>query len=203
MPLDSPKTILYLIRHGEPAPEFKDRFYGQLDVPLSERGIRQSHAVAERLASIPFDAIYSSDLQRAKLLADALGEKTNLPVREAALFRERNMGVLQGVNLEEFQLHHPEAYAEWRADRVYHKVEGGENWEDMQNRIVPAVQELVETFPSQRVALVSHAGVIRVLLAHVLGMPLSHIFQIVLDYACVNVVEFPQGDKPRVKMVNG
>src|SRR5690606_1687766 len=85
-------THLYLIRHGEPDECHKDCYYGQLDVELGEKGRAQSRAVAERLASVPFSAIYSSDLQRATYLAELLAEPRGLPVRQLAVFRERNMG---------------------------------------------------------------------------------------------------------------
>ncbi len=197
------KTTLYLIRHGEPAEAYQDRFYGQMDVPLSERGLEQSRRVAERLASVPFDAVYASDLERAGRLATMLAAPRDLPVRRLTVFRERSIGVIQGCTVEEFRERHPEAYRQWRAHRVFHRVDGGETWEDLYRRIVPAVEELVAAFPAQRIALVGHAGPIRVTLAHCLGMPLSRIFQILLDYGSVNVIEFPQGEAPRVRLING
>ena len=63
---------LYLIRHGEVAEEYRNSYYGQMDVPLSEKGLKQSEDVARRLSDIAFDAIYSSDLSRASVLASLL-----------------------------------------------------------------------------------------------------------------------------------
>ncbi|MBI3734899.1 histidine phosphatase family protein [Candidatus Sumerlaeota bacterium] len=203
MPAANSKTTLYMIRHGEPAEEFKGRFYGQMDVPLSDLGKKQSIAVAQRLSSIPFDAIYSSDLQRAGFLADTLAEPRDLPVRRLEVFRERHFGIMQGMTEEEMLEAHPERHKAWKENRFTGLVEGGENFDQLQQRILPAVQTLVEAFEGGRIALVAHGGPIRVVMARVLGMPIENIFQIVLDYACVNVIEYSHDGPPKVKLVNG
>lgn len=203
MPAETPKTTLYLIRHGEPDDGYHNKFYGQLDVPLSEKGKRQSVATAERLSGIPFFAVYSSDLQRAAFLADALSEARDLPVRQAAVFRERNLGSFQGLSEDEMRSKDPDQYALWKKDRVLHRCEGGENFDDLQKRVVPAIDSLVMNFQGHRIALVTHAGPIRVTLAHVLGMPLERIFNLTVDFANVSVIEYPLGGPPRVRMVNG
>lgn len=197
------KTVLYMIRHGETSEEFRGRYYGQLDVPLSERGRRQSEAVAERLQSIPFCSVYSSDLQRAKYLAEKLGETLELPVREASEFRERNMGIFQGLTPDEMAERHGPQFDLWKNDRAMHRIEGAENYEDLRERIVPAIKTLVSNFAGGRIALVCHAGPIRVALGHVLGMPLANVFNFTLDYACVSVIEFPAEGPPCVKLING
>lgn len=196
-------TTLYLLRHGEPEEQFKQVYYGQLDVPLSERGLRQTQALAERLSSVPFGVIYSSDLQRAGALADALAQPRDLPVRRLEVFRERSLGLLQGLTEQQMKERHPEVFENWFADRAFYRVQGGENFVDLRDRVVPAIQTLVESFPGQRIALACHAGPIRVLLAELLSMPLDRSFNFVLDYGAVNVIEFPASGAPRVKLVNG
>lgn len=199
----APPTLIYLLRHTEPEEEYHGVYYGQIDVPLSPRGFKQVQALAERLSGIPFNAVYSSDLQRAGLLADALAEPLDLPVRRLEVFRERSLGLLQGLTADQMRERHYDLYEKWFADRAYFRVDGGENFEDLQNRVVPAIQMLVESFQGRRVALATHAGPIRVLLAHVLGMPLDRSFNFTLDYGGVTVVEFPAHGTPQVKLVNG
>ncbi len=198
-------TTLYMIRHGETAEEQRGRLYGQLDVELSERGVRQSAAVAERLSGVPIHAIYSSDLTRAQVMAEALGAVHDLPVRTADVFRERSMGILQGLTHEEMEQREPEIYVAWKADKIRYRVAEGENFEDLRSRVVPAVLDLVASFAGHRIALATHAGPIRVMLAHALGMPLDCVYRFGLDFACVNVIEFgaDAGAPPIVKMVNG
>jgi broad specificity phosphatase PhoE len=196
-------TTLYLLRHPEPADDFRNVFYGQLDVPLSERGLLQARAIADRLADIPFAAVYSSDLQRAGVLADAIADPRDLPVRRLEVFRERSLGPLQGLTIEQMKERHREEFENWFADRAFYRVPGGENFEDLRDRVVPAARTLVESFPGRRIALACHAGPIRVLLADLLGMPLDRSLNLSLNYGSINVVEFPATGAPLVKLVNG
>lgn len=198
-----PPTTLYLIRHGEPAAEFKTCYYGDNDVPLSEKGMAQSREVAQRLASVPFDAVYSSDLERAGYLAERIAETRDLPVRRLAVFRERNHGVLQGLTIDQLERDHTEWFHKWKADRVFCRVPEAENFEDVQARVIPALMELVAAFAGRRVALVCHAGPIRAMLAHAIGLPLEHIFRLGVDYVGIHVIEYSDGHPPRLKLLNG
>lgn len=196
-------TSLYLIRHGEPEAEFLDSYYGQDDVPLGERGREQSRAVAQRLCGVRFDAVYASDLARAGYLADLLAEPLGLPVRRLAVFRERCMGILQGKSLEALERDHADLYGRWRADRVRFRVPEAENFEDLAARILPAVHELLAAFAGRRIALVGHAGPMRVILGEALGMPLDNIFRLGVDHASIHVIEYFQDGAPRVSLLNG
>lgn len=198
-----PPTTLYLIRHGEPATEFHEIFYGQMDVPLSERGQTQSREVAQRLSAVPIDAVYSSDLERAAFLADQIAEPRELPVRRLEVFRERNMGLMQGYTKEQLERDFAEDWGRFQADRIRYRVTEGESFEDLSGRIIPAVEELVASFPGRRVVLACHAGPIRVAMAHVLGFPLDHIFRLTVNYCGIFAVEFPEGAPPRVTLMNG
>jgi broad specificity phosphatase PhoE len=196
-------AYLYMIRHGKPDQLDMNGYYGQMDVELSEEGREQSRRLAERLSSVPFDAVYSSDLKRASELAAMLAEPRGLPVRQAAVFRERCMGVLQGIPRERLESEHADLYNRWRTDRVRFRVPEAENFLDLHERIVPAVLELAGSFAGRRVALVCHAGPIRVTVAHILGMPLDNIFRIEINYCGVFVLEFAPGEQARVTLMNG
>jgi alpha-ribazole phosphatase len=198
-----PPTRLYLMRHGEPDHDNLNRYYGEQDVPLGERGRRQSHALAERLRDVPLDAVYSSDLARAIYLAELLAEPRGLPVRCLAALRERRMGALQGCTAEEMERDHAEEYGRWRADRVNHRVPEGENFIDVAGRVVPVIEELAAAFRGRRVAVTTHAGPIRVAVAHALGLPLDNIFRITVNYCGLFVLEFPHDEPPCVTLMNG
>lgn len=169
-----------------------------MDVPLSEAGREHSRRVAERLAGIAYDAIYSSDLQRAVYLAESLARPRGLPVETDAIFRERDMGVLQGMHADRLEREQAELYRPWRADRVYHRVPESENFEDLRARIVPALEALARRHPGGRAALVCHAGPIRVMLAHVIGLPLEHIFRLTVAHGSVSIVEWPLAEPTRL-----
>lgn len=198
-----PPATLYLIRHGEVIPEMRDTFYGDLDVPLGERGWGQSLAVAERLADVPLEVVYASPLERAWKLAELLAEPRDLPVRRVENFRERHFGPFQAFSHEKLMAEHHGEYMAWKNNRVFHRVEGAENFEDLSARVIPAMEELVAAFGGKRIALVCHAGPIRVMLAHAMGLPLEHIFRMTVNFCSVNVIEFPAQGAPTVKLLNG
>ncbi len=196
-------TQLYLIRHAEIEAKYQGSNYGQLDVALSDKGKKMSAALAGRLSNIPFDVIYSSDLKRASYLANLLAEAGNLPVRCLKVLRERCFGELEGMQPEKFEGEQLEHWKKWGEDRVYYRVPGSETWEDLQKRIIPSVEELVESFRGRRIALICHGGPIRATLAWALGMPLANVYQIHQAYCAVNVIEFNTDMAPRVTLVNG
>lgn len=198
-----PATILYMIRHGQPEECHLNCYYGQMDVALSERGREQSRSVAERLSQVRLDAIYSSDLSRASYIAELLAEPRGLPVRRVEVFRERSMGRLTGLDRVALERDHAELYATWLADRIHFRMPEAENFEDLYERVVPAVLELVAAFPGKRIALACHAGPIRVMVARVLGMPLENIFRIDVAHGGIFAFEFPHKAHPRVKLMNG
>lgn len=192
-----------MIRHGEPEARYHNCYYGQMDVPLSERGRRQSREACQRLDGVRLDAIYSSDLQRAWFLAELLGADHKLPVRRLTELRERHMGRLQGLAADVLEREHGEIYRQWRADIVNYRCPEAENFIDLSGRVQPVIEELVAAFAGKRVAVVCHAGPIRVTLAQVLGMPLENIFRFDVNYCGIQVLEFPAGKPPRVTLVNG
>jgi len=90
--------LAYLARHGETDENLQHIVQGQLDTQLNAHGIRQAKRIAERLASISFDFVYSSDLARAKKTADLIFEqRPSVEVLMVADLRERYMGSLQGL----------------------------------------------------------------------------------------------------------
>lgn len=196
-------TTLYMIRHGEPDPQYHNCYYGQQDVPLSAVGLEQSRQACARLDGVALDAVYSSDLQRAAHLAELLAEARGLPVRRLVELRERHMGALQGIPVETLEREHAEVYQSWRADVINYRCPEAENFIDLHARIVPALEELVAAFPGKRLAVVCHAGPIRIALAHALGMPLENIFRLTVNYCGIHVIEYPAGKPPRVTLVNG
>ncbi len=200
---ETPPTSIYLLRHGEVEARYHKCYYGQMDVPLSERGERQSRELAQRLASVPFDVVYASDLARTGYLADRLSEPLGLPVRRLAVFRERNMGILQGLDPESLDPEQRRLFDQWRADRVHFRVPEAENFVDLRERVVPPLLELVAAYAGRRVALVGHAGTIRVMLAEAMGLPLENVFRLSVNLCSVNVVEFPKNGAPRVTLING
>ena len=160
-------TIL-LARHGETDWNAERRWQGHSDRPLNERGWAQARALAERLDATRLEAVYSSDLRRARDTATAVADRQGVELRMMPELREVDVGTWAGLTKADVEREHPEAFARWRAG--YAAWEDGETYEEMSERVVPAVLRIAETHPDAPVLVVSHGGCIRAIHAAALGL---------------------------------
>jgi broad specificity phosphatase PhoE len=161
-------TTLLLARHGQSDWNAERRWQGHADRPLSERGWLQAEALAERLADVDLDAVYSSDLRRTRETAAVIAERQELEVLELPELREVDVGSWSGLTRDEARERFPEAYARW--------LDGGPGWtdgetyEEMTARVLGAVWRIARSHADGRVLVVSHGGPIRAIHATALGM---------------------------------
>lgn len=162
-------ALLYLVRHGETDWNREDRWQGHHDQPLSALGRRQAAAAAGRLAGEHLTQVYSSDLKRAWETAQIIAQACGLEARADQALREVDVGNWAGLTRAEAKQRFPEGYARRRAGGT--GWEGGETYEEMSARVCACVTRLLDgTRGSERIALACHSGVIRVLVAHALGL---------------------------------
>ncbi|HVS84538.1 MAG TPA: histidine phosphatase family protein [Gaiellaceae bacterium] len=138
-------TTLLLVRHGETDWNASGRLQGHTDTPLNDFGRRQARLLAEQLADEQLDAVYSSDLARARETAEIVGERLCLPVAVDPDLRERNWGSWEGLSPTE-------------RDRVEFV---GESNEDHRDRMLAALRRLAEQHHGGRVLVVTHGGSMR------------------------------------------
>lgn len=163
-------TTLLLIRHGETAWNAAGRIQGQLDVPLSHTGIWQAGRLGQRLADERIDAIYASDLARAWLTAQPIGQSRQVdPLAEPRL-RERHFGVFQGNTLEEVAEKWPADFATWRARDPDWTIPEGESAKQFIARVLAALDEIVLRHPGATVAVVAHGGCLDVAYRYARGL---------------------------------
>lgn len=158
MGLDSVTTVL-AVRHGETAWNRESRIQGHLDIPLSPLGLAQAQRLAQALAGEPLDAIYASDLGRARQTAAAVAERVGLPVQEDAGLRERGFGCFEGLSWSEIESRWPEQALRWKRRDPDFGSEGGERLRDFYARAVGAVERLAQAHPGQTLLVVAHGGV--------------------------------------------
>ena len=183
-------TWVYLIRHGEVEHAAEGRFFGHTDVALSATGLRQVEALARQLALEPIEAVYASDLTRARQSAAPLAGSRGLDPVVVPALREMAMGRWEGLTFPEIREREPDALARWLANLTTFPFPGGENLEDLRARVMPAFREILARHAGRRVAVVAHGGPNRVILAEALGLPLGHLLRLAQDYACWSVVEY-------------
>lgn len=163
---------LCLARHGETDWNAEGRIQGQLDIPLNSRGQRQALALARALEGQTFQAVYSSDLQRARLTALPLAQSLGLGVAASADWRERHHGRMQGLTYEELALDWPEGHRRLRARDPGFDVAGGESLIGLAERCAQGLARLRASHPGGAIAVVTHGGVLDAVHRLVSGQPL-------------------------------
>jgi probable phosphoglycerate mutase len=162
-------TNVLLIRHGQSRGNAERRFGGHTPTPLSARGRRQAEATARALKSESLTAIYSSDLARAMETAGALSNLTRLPVNGTSAFRERSVGVMEGLTFEDAAQQHPEQYAALLRRDFEHVLTGGESYRQLLDRARQKLDAIIAEHRGGRIAVFSHTGTICILALHLMG----------------------------------
>jgi len=188
-------TRLILCRHAEPAATDRD------DPGLSERGLEQARLLAERLASVPIAAVYSSPARRAVATAQPIASRHALRPLALDALRELDFGELEGLTWEELAEREPELAAALLAEPAHVRVPGGESYGELQTRAGVAAEELIARHEGETIVAVSHAGPIRALLATWLLMGEKAIFRLEPWYAALNLIEWIEG-VPLVRALN-
>jgi broad specificity phosphatase PhoE len=194
-------TRVYLVRHGSVVGAETRRFIGHLDVPLSPLGERQVAALAGRLRDARIEAVYSSDLARARESARILGAPHRLTAQERPALREFAMGRWEGLTGEEIRALDADAYAIWMADVAGYQFPGGENLAQLAARAWPAFEAIVAAHAGGAVAVVAHGGTNRMILCRALGVAPDRILALGQDYAALSILEW-SGARWRLRLLN-
>lgn len=168
-------TEIWFIRHGETDWNRQRRQQGWQDIPLNAAGLTQAQALAERLRgeSLPFDALYSSDLRRALATAEPVGQALGLRVRPEPGIRERGFGVLEGLDLDRIDELAPAAAAAWKSREPGRALDGGETLGQFHARVVAAVEDIAQRHAGQRLLAFTHGGALDIIWRQASGVPLD------------------------------
>lgn len=182
-----------LLRHGEP--EGGRRYRGKTDDPLSELGWQQMWgAVAHEPA---WQAIITSPLSRCAAFAQQLADKHRVGCRASAALMEIGFGRWEGKTVAEIQRLYPEEFSGFLADPVNNPPAGAERIADFKARIGQEWLRLLADPGGEHILVVCHAGVIRMILHHVLEFPLAALFRLRVDYASLTRVQITRQDQRR------
>lgn len=192
---------LYLIRHGEVEGAGAGKLLGRTDVPLSARGRDQSRQLAETLSTAQLSAIYSSDLQRARVMAETIAERCALKVVESSAWREIDMGDWEGRTMASLHAKAPELVARLFDNPASFEYPDGESFAAFITRVQGALAQLLFTENPGAVALVAHGGVCRAIIGGALGIPTENWLRLAQDYGCLNVIDW-YGTNPVLRLLN-
>jgi alpha-ribazole phosphatase len=179
--------IIYLMRHAQVEQAEQRIIIGQLDVPLGREGEEQARGLRQMVSSIGVSTVYCSDLARSRRTAEIVAD-ARMPVVPVAALREIAMGKWEGHTFADIARCFPEEFKQRGQDIGYYRVPGGESFADCGKRAVAGFHDIVGASRGN-IIIVGHAGVNRLILSHVLGMPLANIFRLTQNYGCVNILQ--------------
>jgi broad specificity phosphatase PhoE len=177
-------TELHLIRHGQTDWNLAGRYQGQSDIPLNAAGLTQAQSLALSLSGQRFDALYSSDLQRAHQTAQALAQILNLPIHVRRGLREISMGAWEGRLLAEVSL----GYTQNKSPDA--RAPGGESVAEVAARMALSAAEITRAHPHGRVLLVSHGLALATLVCQANRIPLEQVYEHIPDNAKPTVISW-------------
>jgi len=185
---------LLLVRHGDTEAGSGLRYWGQTDVKLSAVGLSQAESLRNRLATQKIDAIYTSNLKRAIVTARTIDSKHQLDIINCDELNEVNFGKIEGMTFDEVNQLYPEVAEVWISRSLNLFFPDGENFDEFNNRVSKFLSRLEKHAPEETILIVAHAGPLRLLVCHILGLELRHWRQFRLDLASLSIVEtYPQG----------
>lgn len=162
----SVKRVVF-IRPGETEWNKIGRWQGVVAVPLNTHGIEQAKRLAQFVRNIGLDAIYSSDVRRAKETASILSEYANAPIHYDNRLRERHLGLWQGLTMNEMRDWYKGQYEELQKDPLNARAPEGESRADVAKRVTAFFNEMLENSDGD-VGIISHTTAIRVLLSQLI-----------------------------------
>lgn len=168
-------TRIIAVRHGETAWNVGQRIQGHLDIELNETGRLQALRLARALAGREtIDAIYCSDLSRARQTAQAVADAVGLPLTPTPALRERSFGEYEGLTFPQVRESWPDQAERWRKrDPDWAPPGGGESLQELKERLSQTVNELAARHVGQHIALFTHGGVLDMLYRIAAGMGLQ------------------------------
>lgn len=179
---------LLLVRHGQSTWNDQGRIQGQLDPPLSELGRTQAQRLAERLAGRRLGGFYCSDLARAQETAEVIAGAVGVDPRPLIELREVALGEWEGMTAAEIADDYPEEWAQWRTHPSWDVAPAGEGTQAFESRVRAVIAKLFDDHPHEDVLVVTHGGVIQVVLGDVVGRSGSALVPFVIDNCSLSTV---------------
>ena len=184
-----PLSRLLLVRHGNTKGNSAERFWGQTDVELSDEGIWQAQRLADRLAEEKITAIYSSKLRRASATAEIIASYHQKKVITCSELLEINFGKVEGLSFNEIGEHYPVLVRDWPTRAPSFRFPEGESIIDLNRRVVKFPSRLKKHAPEDTILVVAHAGVLRLLICHLLPIEIWHWRQLRTELASLSIVD--------------
>lgn len=180
---------LWLVRHGETDANVAGVFCGHAPAVLTARGIEQARSLQTLLQDIPFDKIFCSELARAQHTTRLVLADKSVPVETTPLLNEMFFGNWEMRHHRDLAEEDVENWASWCADWENTVPPGGEGFQDFSARVREFIATLANQSKRENVLIVSHQGVLSLLIALLLKMPAAALWHFHLDQGCWSLIE--------------
>lgn len=196
------ETTVFLIRHGVTAWHAEGRVLGQRDIPLSEAGIAQAEEAAAAVRGVKMSEVLSSPLQRAIQTAEIIGQAAGIEVARDPRLIDFQLGKWTGMTYDDVAKN--EEYQRFVQQPDAERIPGGESLDDIRRRAVSAVEQaLADNATGDALAIVTHAGIIRVLITHYMGSQPANYHRVRVSPGSISILGFSDDRQlPRVLAVN-
>jgi broad specificity phosphatase PhoE len=184
---------VYLVRHGETVWNREGRVQGHTDIPLSAAGVEQARRMARRFADEKIDAVWSSDLERARVTAEAVAEPRGLTIVATPLLRETMLGEWEGLTeVEVVARGDGELWRRWRQEPDVYRPPGSEPLDMVWARMIRAQGEIRAQIREGTVVISGHGGSLRAILCDAIGAPLSSLNRFALENTSISLIEYTE-----------
>jgi broad specificity phosphatase PhoE len=192
---ETPLLRIFLARHGQTDWNAERRLQGQSDTHLNATGRAQAEKLAERLAGVRLDRVYSSTLSRTRETAEIV--RGGVPLEGLDGLRERGLGKFEGIKLDGSE---PAAAAEWekRSHDPADTLDGGESDNEHFARVSAAIDQIRSRHPDGSILVVGHGGTNRMILRSLLDLPADQAEKIQQANDELYLIELAPGRPPRL-----
>jgi len=190
-------TKVILIRHGHTTWNTKGRYCGLSDIELNTKGKRQARQLRPMMRKQGIDNVYSSDSLRALNFAEIVFKR--FQIKRITELREMDFGIFEGLTYNEIMKRYAKIYKRWLEDPFAVVIPNGESLKHLNDRANRALSKIVSGNKNKVIAIVTHAGPIKMVLSSILKT--KDIWKLKPDLGSLNIVEFHH-NKARIMLLN-
>lgn len=180
----------YFLRHGQTMWNNNGKYQGATDVPLNETGLQQAELAAQWFDGEHIDAIYVSPLSRARVTAEALARRQGMTPIVKPEFQEICFGQWEGLTYDEIEARWPGAIDTMYDHPEKLRIEGGETFQEVQDRAMKGIRELLSLGDDKTYVIVSHGAAIRTMLCGLLELPLHMAWHLCQSNANISAIHY-------------
>ncbi|MEA5617981.1 histidine phosphatase family protein [Cronbergia sp. UHCC 0137] len=184
---------LYFLRHGQTECSRSHAFCGAIDSELTPEGVEMANAFAAAYSSIPWQAVYSSPMQRTLSTAKPLCTAIGIQPEQRNGLKEIHYGEWEGKTPELINQEYHDDYIRWSADPAWYAPTGGEMAISIASRSMQVIEEIKHLYKSGNILVVTHKATIRIILCSLLGIDVGRFrYRLGCPVGSVSIVEFTE-----------